>query len=283
MPVEKMAGRVAHRRGSGGAAARPGRRSVARGGGGGVDLRLPRGDHPLQLAHLPADGRRRPVLPRAWHGSTRVTHVPARSLWAQSLWAVVLTLSGSYSQLYTYAVLVDRALPRAGGRGRLRAAPHAGPTPPRPYRVWGYPWVPIAFLGRDGGAARQHGGRAPGRVARSDSDSWRSACRPTSGCGDPTRGQSAEKCGLDAAGKRDRDDPSRGAIRGVVGGAVIALVTGVSHQQPELDRIAEAVARRRDRTGCIRGARARSGRARPVRGRSPPARRRKRARKSIAA
>jgi len=31
-------------------------------------------------------------------------HTPGRSLWAQSLWGVALTLSGTYEQLYTYVV-----------------------------------------------------------------------------------------------------------------------------------------------------------------------------------
>ena len=31
-------------------------------------------------------------------------HTPGRSLWAQSLWAVVLALSGRYEQLYTYVI-----------------------------------------------------------------------------------------------------------------------------------------------------------------------------------
>jgi APA family basic amino acid/polyamine antiporter len=31
-------------------------------------------------------------------------HTPGRSLWAQSLWGIVLALSGTYEQLYTYVV-----------------------------------------------------------------------------------------------------------------------------------------------------------------------------------
>ena len=33
-------------------------------------------------------------------------HVPVVSLWAQSGWAVLLALSGTYEQLYTYVVFV---------------------------------------------------------------------------------------------------------------------------------------------------------------------------------
>lgn len=75
-----------------------------------------------------------------------VSHVPARSLWAQSLWAVLLTLSGSYSQLYTYAVLVTVLFHVLAGAA-VFVLRRTRPDAPRPYRVWGYPWVPIAFLG----------------------------------------------------------------------------------------------------------------------------------------
>ena len=166
-----------------------------------------------------------------------LTHVPARSLWAQSLWAVVLTLSGSYSQLYTYSVLVTVLFHVLAGAA-VFVLRRTRPAAPRPYRVWGYPLVPIAFLGGDGGAARQHGGRAPGRVA---ARTRARGARPA-GLRLAAAIQPAARPRLDPAGKRDRDDPSGGAIRGVVRGAVIALVAGVSHQQPELDRIAEAVA-----------------------------------------
>ena len=74
-----------------------------------------------------------------------VTHVPARSLWAQSLWAVLLTLSGSYSQLYTYSVLVSLLFHVLAGAAVFTLR-RKRPQMERPYRVWGYPWVPIAFI-----------------------------------------------------------------------------------------------------------------------------------------
>ena len=72
-------------------------------------------------------------------------HTPGRSLWAQSGWALLLTVSGTYEQLYTYVVFAAVVFHVATGaavfvlRRRLPAAP-------RPYRVWGYPWVPAAFI-----------------------------------------------------------------------------------------------------------------------------------------
>ena len=71
--------------------------------------------------------------------------VPVASLWAQSAWAVVLTLSGTYSQLYTYVIfasVVFHAMTAAAVfvfRRRL-------PDFPRPYRTWGYPLVPALFI-----------------------------------------------------------------------------------------------------------------------------------------
>jgi amino acid transporter len=70
---------------------------------------------------------------------------PVRSLWAQSLWAVVLTASGTYEQLYTYVVFTAVAFHVATGAAVfvLRRT-HA--DRPRPYRTWGYPVVPALFL-----------------------------------------------------------------------------------------------------------------------------------------
>ncbi|MEW6338655.1 MAG: APC family permease [Acidobacteriota bacterium] len=70
---------------------------------------------------------------------------PGRSLWVQGAWAALLALSGSYNQLYTYAVFVGVLFHAATGaavfvlRRRL-------PDAPRPYRAWGYPVVPALFV-----------------------------------------------------------------------------------------------------------------------------------------
>jgi len=72
-------------------------------------------------------------------------HTPARSLWAQSLWAVVLTLSGTYEQIYTY-VIFGGLLFHAGTAGAVIVLRRRLPDLERPYRVWGYPWVPLLFI-----------------------------------------------------------------------------------------------------------------------------------------
>lgn len=72
-------------------------------------------------------------------------HTPARSLWLQGIWASGLTLSGSYSDLLTcttFAALVFNAL-TVGGLFMLRKKQ---PGMERPYRVTGYPWVPLFYV-----------------------------------------------------------------------------------------------------------------------------------------
>ena len=73
------------------------------------------------------------------------THVPVRALLVQGVWAVVLVLSGSYDTLTDYAifsVLIFVALGTASVFILRRQQPDAE----RPYRTWGYPVVPAAFL-----------------------------------------------------------------------------------------------------------------------------------------
>jgi APA family basic amino acid/polyamine antiporter len=60
-------------------------------------------------------------------------------------WAAFLTLTGSYEQLFTWVTFASVAFGVLGGLAvfRLRwIKPHVR----RPYRVWGYPWVPALFV-----------------------------------------------------------------------------------------------------------------------------------------
>jgi APA family basic amino acid/polyamine antiporter len=70
---------------------------------------------------------------------------PVRSLWAQSLWAIVLTVSGTYDQLFTYVVFAALLFHVATGAA-VFVLRHTRPDAPRPYRVWGYPVVPVLFI-----------------------------------------------------------------------------------------------------------------------------------------
>jgi APA family basic amino acid/polyamine antiporter len=70
---------------------------------------------------------------------------PGRSLWAQSAWAIVLTLSGTYEQLYTYVVVAAVLFHVATGAA-VFVLRRKRPELERPYRTWGYPWVPAVFI-----------------------------------------------------------------------------------------------------------------------------------------
>ncbi len=69
---------------------------------------------------------------------------PALALLIQGMWAIVLAASGTYEQLYTYVVFTAWIFYGAATLGlvilRRRMA-----SLERPYRVWGYPVVPLAF------------------------------------------------------------------------------------------------------------------------------------------
>jgi APA family basic amino acid/polyamine antiporter len=70
---------------------------------------------------------------------------PVAALWLQSAWAAVLTLTGSYTQLFTYVTFGGVLFHVAAGLAlfRLRAS---RPHEPRPYRAWGWPVVPALFV-----------------------------------------------------------------------------------------------------------------------------------------
>jgi APA family basic amino acid/polyamine antiporter len=72
-------------------------------------------------------------------------HVPAAALVMQGVWSAVLALSGTYDRLLTYVIfasLAFNALTVVGVFVLRRTRPEAE----RPYRTWGYPIVPAAFL-----------------------------------------------------------------------------------------------------------------------------------------
>ncbi len=72
-------------------------------------------------------------------------HTPHLALLVQAVWAVVLVAAGTYEQLFTYvifAAFVFYALTALAVVVLRRTRPHA----PRPYRVFGYPYVPIIFV-----------------------------------------------------------------------------------------------------------------------------------------
>jgi APA family basic amino acid/polyamine antiporter len=78
-------------------------------------------------------------------GRLNSASIPTFALVIQGIWAALLTLSGSYSQLLDYVIfaqLLFYAL-TVGGVFVLRVRK---PATPRPYRVWVYPWIPFFYI-----------------------------------------------------------------------------------------------------------------------------------------
>jgi APA family basic amino acid/polyamine antiporter len=78
-------------------------------------------------------------------GRLNKASVPAFALIIQGLWASVLTLSGTYSQLLDYVIfaqLIFYTITVAAVFVLRIKRPEAA----RPYRAFGYPWIPIAYI-----------------------------------------------------------------------------------------------------------------------------------------
>jgi APA family basic amino acid/polyamine antiporter len=70
---------------------------------------------------------------------------PGRCLLAQGGWSAILAVSGTFSQLYTYAMVVVILAHVATGAA-LFVLRRTRPELPRLYRAWGYPVVPGLFI-----------------------------------------------------------------------------------------------------------------------------------------
>jgi len=71
--------------------------------------------------------------------------VPTNALFAMGLWSIVLTLSGTFdilTDIYIFVLWVFYGMTGAG----LFVLRRTHPEYDRPYRVWGYPFVPALFL-----------------------------------------------------------------------------------------------------------------------------------------
>ena len=62
------------------------------------------------------------------------------------MWAALLTLTGTYEQLFTWVTFASVAFGVLGGVAIFRLR-RLKPDMPRPYRTWGYPIVPLLFIG----------------------------------------------------------------------------------------------------------------------------------------
>ncbi len=70
---------------------------------------------------------------------------PAVAVAATSAWATLLAASGTFEQLLTYAVFAGWIF-YALGAASLFVDRRRRPGAPRPFRVPGYPWTPLAFV-----------------------------------------------------------------------------------------------------------------------------------------
>ncbi|HKV53998.1 MAG TPA: amino acid permease [Candidatus Binataceae bacterium] len=78
-------------------------------------------------------------------GRLNAAAVPATALVMQSGWAALLALSGTYSELLDY-VIFAQLLFYVLAVGAVFVLRVKQPNLPRPYRAWGYPWVPAAYI-----------------------------------------------------------------------------------------------------------------------------------------
>lgn len=70
---------------------------------------------------------------------------PAYALIIQGIWASLLTLTGSYEQLFTYVIFASWIF-YGMSCGAVIILRIKRPELPRPYKTWGYPWVPVIFI-----------------------------------------------------------------------------------------------------------------------------------------
>jgi APA family basic amino acid/polyamine antiporter len=74
-----------------------------------------------------------------------VYHTPHVAIVALTLWSTLLTLSGTYEQLFTYVMFSSVLFSVFGGVALFRLR-RIRPDMPRPYLTWGYPLVPGLFV-----------------------------------------------------------------------------------------------------------------------------------------
>jgi len=72
-------------------------------------------------------------------------HTPGFAIIIQAVWASILTISGTFEQMFTFAMFVAIMfwIIAAASVFTLRKK---RPDMPRPYKAWGYPIVPIIFI-----------------------------------------------------------------------------------------------------------------------------------------
>jgi APA family basic amino acid/polyamine antiporter len=93
------------------------------------------------LFAMAVDGVFLPAASRV-HPRYRTPHV---AIVALTVWSVVLALSGTYEQLFTYVMFSSILFSVAAGVA-LFVLRRTRPDAARPYRTWGYPIIPLVFV-----------------------------------------------------------------------------------------------------------------------------------------
>jgi len=70
---------------------------------------------------------------------------PDRAILLQAGWASILAATGTFAQLFTFVMIVS-ILFWIAAAGAVMVLRRTRPELPRPYRVPGYPWVPVVFM-----------------------------------------------------------------------------------------------------------------------------------------
>jgi APA family basic amino acid/polyamine antiporter len=70
---------------------------------------------------------------------------PAFAILIQAIWACLLALTGTFEQLFTYAMFIG-VLFWVIAAGAVFTLRKKYPDLPRPYKTWGYPAVPLVFI-----------------------------------------------------------------------------------------------------------------------------------------
>jgi APA family basic amino acid/polyamine antiporter len=94
------------------------------------------------LFAMAADGVFFPTCRRV-HPRYRTPHI---AIVALTVWSAVLALSGTYEQLFTYVMFASILFSVAAGAAVFKLR-RDRPDHPRPYRTFGYPVVPLVFIG----------------------------------------------------------------------------------------------------------------------------------------
>jgi len=71
-------------------------------------------------------------------------HTPSGAVVFQGCVAILLVLTGTHQELYSYTMFATWAFLALTAVALIRLRT-TNPDLPRPYRVWGYPWTPLIF------------------------------------------------------------------------------------------------------------------------------------------